>query len=120
MYKKNLYLKKQRKKRRESKVRKKVIGTAQKPRLAVYRSLKHIYAQIIDDEKGTTLVCSNDLQIKGLKGNKTDKAAKIGGVLAEKCLEKGIKVIVFDRHGCKYHGRIKALAKKARDKGLKF
>jgi large subunit ribosomal protein L18 len=111
-------------KRRHFRVRKKVTGTPEKPRLAVFRSEKHIYAQIIDDVSKKTL-CSSSTIAKSLKGTlaKTwDKAAaeKVGEDLAKKAIDAGIEAVVFDRGGFKYHGRVKALADGARKAGLKF
>lgn len=106
-------------------VRKKVSGTPERPRLCVYRSLSHIYAQVIDDTKGVTLVEASTLSkeisddVKNLKG-KVSKSALVGKLVAKRALEKGITQIVFDRGGLKYHGRIKALAEAAREGGLKF
>ena len=110
--------------RRHDRVRKKVSGTADKPRLAVFRSLNHIYAQIIDDNKGMTLVVASTIEpdIKGnLEGkNKKAQAEMVGQVLAQKALEKGVQQVVFDRGGFKYIGRVQALADAARKQGLKF
>lgn len=106
---------------RHSRLRTKIKGTSERPRLSVYRSLKHIYAQIIDDEKGKTLVSASDFEIKkDKKINKTEIAQKVGELIAKKAKEKGIKKVVFDRGGFKYHGRIKALAEKAKEGGLVF
>lgn len=106
--------------RRKFRTRNKIKRVAKgKPRLSVFRSLKHIYAQIIDDEKGVTLVASSSLQLK-LKGRKTDVAREVGKDLAKRALEKGITEVVFDRGPYKYHGRVKALAEGAREGGLKF
>jgi large subunit ribosomal protein L18 len=105
-----------RKFRTRNRVRKAARG---KPRLSVYRSLKHIYAQIIDDEQGITLVASSS-QVVEAKGRKTDVAREVGRDLAKKALEKGITEVVFDRGPYKYHGRVKALAEGAREGGLKF
>jgi large subunit ribosomal protein L18 len=111
--------------RRKKRVRKKVFGTPERPRLSVYRSLKHIYAQIIDDTKGHTLVACSTLspelreELKGKTKNK-EAAKKVGLLLAKKALEKGIKKVVFDRGYYKYHGRVKALAEGAREGGLEF
>ncbi|WP_337845973.1 50S ribosomal protein L18 [Thermus sp.] len=88
-------------------------------RLSVFRSLNHIYAQIIDDEKGETLVAASSLALK-LKGPKTEVARQVGRALAEKALAKGIKQVAFDRGPYKYHGRVKALAEGAREGGLEF
>jgi len=99
-----------------------VHGTAQRPRLNVFRSLRHVYAQLIDDTVGHTIVSASTLdvrqQLDGL--GKVDQARLVGGVLAERALEKGVKQVVFDRGGYKYHGRVKALAEGARAKGLQF
>ena len=111
--------------RRKKRVRKKVFGTPERPRLSVYRSLKHIYAQVIDDTNGITLVAASTLdpalreQLKGIKG-KIEAARLVGKLVAERALEKGIKKVVFDRGGFKYHGRVKALADGAREAGLEF
>lgn len=105
-------------------VRNKVCGSAQRPRLNVYRSLNHIYAQLIDDDEGTTLlaVSTLDKEIRGEveKGFNKDAAKAVGKAVAEKALEKGINNVVFDRGGYKYHGRVKALAEAARESGLNF
>ncbi len=112
-------LEKQRKKhRRHKRVRSKIIGTAKRPRLSVFRSNQHTYVQLIDDQKGKTLVSVNDLKMK--KGSKVELSKQIGKVAAEKALEKKIKEVVFDRSGYKYHGRVKAIAEAAREAGLKF
>ena len=109
---------------RHKRIRKHITGTAERPRLCVFRSSRHIYAQIIDDESGHTLVCASTLekelrdQIKGLR--KTEQAAAIGKLIAQRALEKGIKSVVFDRGGYKYHGRVKALAEASREAGLEF
>ncbi|GGN04693.1 50S ribosomal protein L18 [Thermus composti] len=104
--------------RRKFRVRNRIKRTG-RLRLSVFRSLKHIYAQIIDDEKGETLVAESSLALK-LKGNKTEVARQVGRALAEKALAKGIKQVVFDRGPYKYHGRVKALAEGAREGGLEF
>lgn len=105
--------------RRHKCIRAKIFGTARCPRLCVFRSIKHTYAQLIDDEKGKTLIAVNDEKIKEKK-KKIDKAKKIGKLIAEQALEKKIKKVVFDRGGYKYHGRVKALAEGAREGGLIF
>ncbi|MCM1047330.1 MAG: 50S ribosomal protein L18 [Clostridiales bacterium] len=99
-------------------------GTAQRPRLAVFRSNNHMYAQIIDDTVGKTLVAASTLE-KGVsaeieKTNNVDAAAYVGTVIAKRALEKGIKAVVFDRGGYIYHGKVKALAEAAREAGLEF
>jgi len=110
--------------RRHIRVRLKVEGLTDRPRLAVFRSLNHIYAQIIDDTKGVTLVAAGtvDPEIKAsLEGKKKTEEAKIVGLtIAKKAAEKGIKEVTFDRGGFRYHGRVKALAEGAREAGLKF
>ncbi len=99
--------------------RNKIKGTAERPRLAVFRSTQHIYAQIIDDAVGNTLVSASTLDVK-VDGTKTDAAKAVGEAVAKKALEKGIDKVVFDRGGNLYHGRIKALADGAREAGLDF
>jgi len=106
--------------RRHLRVRKKVSGTAEKPRLCVFRSNKNIEAQIIDDVKGVTLVSASSLAMKLENGGNCEAAAKVGAELAKRVKEKGIEVVVFDRGGYIYHGRIAALADAAREGGLKF
>lgn len=107
--------------RRHQRVRAKISGTAECPRLNVFRSLNNIYAQIIDDTKGTTLVSAStlDKEFEGATGN-CEAAKKVGLLVAKKALEKGIENVVFDRGGYLYHGRIKELADGAREGGLKF
>ena len=107
--------------KRHLRVRNHIAGTAARPRLNVYRSLANIYAQIIDDEKGMTLV-SASTQDKGFEnyGGNIEAARKIGAVIAERALKKGIEDVVFDRGGYIYHGRVKARAEGAREGGLKF
>ena len=112
--------KKQKRDQRHKRVRAKIVGTAQKPRLAVFRSLKHIYAQIINDEKGETLVSASDLEIKTDKNlTKKEKAKLVGELLGKKAKEKNIQEVVFDRGGFKFYGRVKSLAEGAK-KELKF
>jgi len=106
-------------KRRHNRIRIKIIGTAEKPRLVAYKSLYYNYAQLIDDANGKTLANTSDMKDKS-KSNKTDKAKKVGIELAKIALEKKISSCVFDRNGFKYHGRIKAIADGAREGGLKF
>jgi large subunit ribosomal protein L18 len=110
--------------RRHQRVRKTVRGTAERPRLCVFKSLRHIYAQIINDEEGRTLVAASTA-IKGFiqtgeRLKKTDAAKKVGSLVAERALAANIASVVFDRGGYPFHGRIKALATAARDRGLKF
>jgi len=99
-------------------IRRKLAGTGERPRLNVYRSLNHIYAQVIDDVKGETLVSASTIKMK--TGGNVAAAKEIGKAVAEKAVEKGIKKVVFDRGGYLYHGRIKALADAAREAGLEF
>ena len=103
-------------------IRAKVQGTAQKPRLSVFRSNKDIYAQLIDDATGTTLAAANSRQadIVAHKGNKVEKSVMVGKVLAQKALALGVETCVFDRGGYLYHGRVKAISDGAREGGLKF
>lgn len=105
--------------RRKLRTRRKVrVAAAERPRLSVFRSSKHIYAQIIDDAQGKTLAAASSASLKS--GNKTDTAAAVGQALAAAALEKGVKQVVFDRGSYKYHGRVKALADAAREGGLDF
>ena len=106
--------------RRHARVRAKISGTAEAPRLCVYRSNKHIEAQIIDDVKGVTLVASASTTLKLENGSNIDAAKLVGKDIAEKALAKQIKKVVFDRSGYVYHGRVKALAEAAREAGLEF
>jgi len=117
--------KKDRRKKRHLRVRKKISGTAEKPRLTVFKSNKHIYAQIIDDTIGRTLVSASttEKEVKESLNNKTwDKNAAnvVGKLIAQRAKEKGITTIVFDRSGYKYHGKVKALADAVRAEGIKF
>ena len=103
-------------------IRKTISGSAQTPRLAVFRSNKQIYAQLIDDNTGTTITsaCSNEKSITNKKINKTEQAKLVGTLIGEKAKEAGVKSVKFDRGGFLYHGRIKCLADSARETGLKF
>ena len=107
--------------KRHMRVRAKISGTPERPRLSVFRSAKHIYAQVIDDEKGVTLVSAStlDKDFEGFGGN-VEAATQIGKKIAERALAKGITEVVFDRGGFVYHGRVKALAEGAREGGLKL
>jgi large subunit ribosomal protein L18 len=109
------------KERRKKKVRAKIFGTSSRPRLNVFRSNQHIYAHLIDDEKGTTLlsVSEGDLKSKE-KLTKVEKAFRVGKLAGEKSIAKGLKKVVFDRSGYLYHGRVKGLAQGAREAGLEF
>ena len=103
--------------RRHFRVRKKVNGTDERPRLVIYRSLKHIYAQLVDDVTQRTLMTVTD---DGLEGKKVEKSAEVGKRIAQKAKEAGVTKVVFDRGGYKYHGRVKAVADGAREGGLEF
>ena len=112
----------ERRDRIRKRIRKISFGTAERPRLSVYRSNKEIYAQVIDDNEGKTLVSSSsrDKELTKAKGTKTEIAALVGKALAEKALKAGIEAVAFDRGGNLYHGRVKSLAEGAREGGLKF
>ena len=109
---------------RHARVRKKISGTSERPRLDVYRSNSHIYAQVIDDSNGTTLAAASTLEAEVAKAveemTKTDAAKTVGKLIAERAQAKGIKVVVFDRGGYLYTGRVQALAEAAREAGLEF
>lgn len=110
--------------RRKLRIRSKISGEAERPRLSVFRSTKHIYAQVVDDTDGRTLAAASTLS-RDLRGtldndNKSDAAKKVGALIAKICLEKKIEKVVFDRNGYLYHGRVKALAEAAREAGLQF
>ncbi|UCG41552.1 MAG: 50S ribosomal protein L18 [Acidimicrobiia bacterium] len=108
-------------KRRHVRVRKRIHGTAERPRLAVFRSNKYIYAQVIDDDAGTTIAAASSLEgdFKG-KGLTVETAGEVGTLVAARAKEAGIETVIFDRGGFPYHGRVKALADAARDGGLDF
>lgn len=109
---------------RHARVRRKIMGTPDRPRLSVYRSLNHVYAQVIDDSQGTTLASASSLEsaVKTQQNgrSKVDVAELVGGLISERAKEKGVATVVFDRGGYKYHGRVKALADAARKGGLVF
>jgi large subunit ribosomal protein L18 len=116
-------------KKRHKSLRKRIGGTPERPRLVVFRSAKHIYAQVIDDMTSKTVVAASDLMPKKadkkaaageMTGKKADRAKQVGALVAKRCIEKGIKQVVFDRAGYKYHGRISAVATGAREAGLQF
>jgi large subunit ribosomal protein L18 len=113
-----------RRERRQRRVRAKVKGTPARPRLNVFRSARHIFAQIIDDSKGNTLVAAStldaDVRAKAKELKKIDEAKAVGKLLAQRAIEKGCKQVVFDRGGYQYHGRVKSLAEGAREGGLEF
>ena len=108
--------------RRQRRVRKKITGTTNRPRLSVFRSNRHISAQIIDDENGRTVASAStsEADLRGVTTSNKEAAVKVGSLLAERAQEAGIDSVVFDRGGNKYHGRVAALADAARDAGLKF
>ncbi|MEI7761154.1 MAG: 50S ribosomal protein L18 [Thermoleophilia bacterium] len=106
--------------RRHRRIRGKVSGTQERPRLAVFRSNRGIFAQLVDDRTARTLAASGWLQLKGFSGNKTEQAAEVGKQLAVSAKEAGVTACVFDRGGYLYHGRVKALADGAREGGLEF
>jgi len=119
-----LVKKNEQRERRKRRVRAKTGGTSERPRLSVFRSSRHIYAQVIDDETGKTVAAASTM-VKGVKetigeANKTDAAKKVGEAIAKVCLSKGVKKVVFDRAGYMYHGRVSALADAARKAGLEF
>jgi large subunit ribosomal protein L18 len=105
--------------KRHRRVRVKTTGTAERPRLAVFRSLNHLYAQVIDDDGGRTLAAASTVALK-VNGNGMEEAASVGRAIADKAKAAGVKQVVFDRGGFLYHGRIKALADAAREAGLEF
>jgi large subunit ribosomal protein L18 len=106
--------------RRHRRVRKKVSGTAERPRLVVFRSNRGVFAQLVDDDSGKTLASASWLALSGFKGTKVEQAAEVGKLLAKEAKAAGIERVVFDRGGFLYHGRVKALADGAREGGLKF
>ncbi len=108
----------EKRKRLKIKIRAKIFGTSARPRLSVFRSNRFIYAQVIDDSKGKTLTEASDIKVK--KGTKTERAKKVGQMVAQACKKKKIDKVVFDRNGFKYTGRIKLIADEARAAGLKF
>ncbi|HEY6585244.1 MAG TPA: 50S ribosomal protein L18 [Gaiellaceae bacterium] len=110
----------QRRQRRHKRVRKDVFGTAERPRLVVFRSNRGISAQLIDDSAGRTLAAASSLDLKGDKGTKSDQAAEVGKLLADKAKKANVEAAVFDRGGYLYHGRVKALADAAREGGIKL
>ena len=109
---------------RHQRIRRTVQGTAERPRLAVFRSARHIYAQVVDDTSGKTIVhassCEKDLRAMRAGAKKIDVSVAVGKLVAQRCVEKGVKAVAFDRGGFRYHGRVAALAKGAREGGLKF
>ena len=112
----------QRRNRIQMRIKKRLTGTTARPRLSVFRSNKEIYAQVIDDQKGTTIIAasSRDKELAGKKGNKIEQAKLVGEAIAKKATAAGVTAVVFDRGGYLYHGRVKALADAAREAGLQF
>lgn len=108
--------------KRKARIRRKISGTAERPRLSVYKSLNHIYAQVVDDTQGRTLayVSSRDKSIGGGEGDKKERAKRVGQLIAERCKAAQIETVAFDRNGFPYHGRVAAVADAAREAGLKF
>lgn len=104
--------------KKKMRIRRKVTGTGERPRLCVFRSASHMYAQVIDDVTGTTLVSASTLELDGLKGSNKSTAKAVGAEVAKRAIEKNIKAVVFDRNGYLYHGRVQALADGAREAGL--
>lgn len=113
-------LKTLRRQRRKTGLRKRIIGTSERPRLSVHRSNKHMYAQIIDDMSGRTLAAASTQSVEVAKGSDVGAAKEVGKALAEKAKAAGVELVTFDRSGFKYHGRVKAVAEGAREAGLKF
>ena len=112
--------KRQKRERRAGRTRANIFGTKEKPRMSIYKSLKEIYVQLIDDVEGKTLASASSREIKDKKSKKTEVATEVGKLIAKKAKDKGIEKAVFDKGGFKYHGRVKALADSAREGGLKF
>lgn len=106
--------------KKKLKIRKRVIGSAERPRLCIFRSSKHVYAQVIDDASGVTLASASTLDTDGVSGANKDACAAIGKEVAKRAVAKNIKQVVFDRNGYLYHGRVKSLAEAAREGGLEF
>ena len=106
--------------KKKMRIRRRVTGTAERPRLCIFRSTRHIYAQLIDDTNGTTLCAASTLDTDGLKGSNKETAKAIGKEVAKRALTKNIKAVVFDRNGYLYHGRVQSLADGAREAGLSF
>jgi large subunit ribosomal protein L18 len=115
----DIKIKRKKREKRHKRIRAKIIGTSEMPRLYVFRSIKYIYAQLIDDHKQKIIIAVNDKKIKK-KGTKIDKAKEVGRLIAKEALAQKIEKVVFDRGGYRYHGRIKAVAEGAREGGLIF
>ena len=106
--------------KRHKRIRNKISGTSETPRLCIFRSNSNIFAQIIDDDKGVTLVSASSLELKDKKGGNIESAKEVGAIIAKKAVKAKITTVIFDRGGYDYHGRVKALAEGARENGLKF
>lgn len=106
--------------KKKLRIRRRITGTAERPRLCIFRSARHIYAQVIDDATGATLVAASTLDVEGHKGANKGSANAIGKEIAKRALDKNIHAVVFDRNGYLYHGRVQALAEGAREAGLSF
>ena len=117
---KKMFNRKVQRKKAHRKIRMKIMGTKERPRFCVFRSNQHIYAQLVDDEKGKVLTSVSDLNLKTKKNKKTNKAKEVGKLIAQQALAEKIDSVVFDRGGFLFHGRIKAVAEGAREGGLKF
>jgi large subunit ribosomal protein L18 len=115
-----LSAKKTNRKKRHRSLRKRIEGTTERPRLVVFRSTRHIYAQVVNDRDNKTLAAISDKKMEKAEGDKKARAKQVGAAIAKSCLDKGIDKVVFDRAGYKYHGRVSALAEGARGAGLKF
>jgi large subunit ribosomal protein L18 len=106
--------------KRRKRIRGKIAGTAERPRLSVFRSNKSIYAQVIDDASGTTIAAASTQHLSAASGKKSEQASEVGKLVAQRAKEKGVESVIFDRGGYLYHGRVKALADGAREGGLSF
>ena len=106
--------------KRHARIRNKISGTAERPRFSVFRSLKNMYVQLIDDTKGVTLVSASSLELEGSKGGNKEAAFEVGKLIGEQAIKMGIETVVFDRSGYIYHGRVEKVADGAREAGLKF
>jgi large subunit ribosomal protein L18 len=104
--------------KKKMRIRRRITGTQERPRLCVFRSASHMYAQVIDDVSGATLASASTLELEGLKGSNKETAKAVGAEVAKRALQKNIKAVVFDRNGYLYHGRVQALADGAREAGL--
>ncbi len=113
-------IKQQKRLKRHKRIRAKIIGTADRPRLCVFRSARHIYAQLVNDQSGKTIAAVGDFEFKKNQGKKSDKAREVGKLIAKKAKNLKVEKVIFDKGSFKYHGRVKAVADGAREEGLKF